>query len=304
MDQQFALVTGASQGLGRAFATELAARGIHVLLTALPGEDLGSFSLQLNKRYGVITDFLECDLTRIEEIERLVAWVRSGYRVYILINNAGLGGSSEFEKTCAGLINKIILVNVRATAMITHQLLPLLTENKPSWILNVSSMASFSPIGYKTVYPASKVFILHFSRGLFEELRGTGVFVSVVHPGPMKTNRDTTLRIEKQGIFGKIGLLTPEYLARKSLTQLFKRDSLILIGWMNKVNWLLMKTIPIGIRLPLITKMIKREIQSKKQNLARHESIGYRSQQPAGRERNGRAARCRIYGQGLSEVHP
>lgn len=144
--------------------------------------------------------------------------------------------------------------------MLTHQLLPLLKRHKQAWVLNVSSMASFSPIGYKTVYPASKVFILNFSRGLFEELKNSGVFVSVVHPGPMRTNEDTTRRIEKQGFWGRIGLLSPEDMAKRSLDQLFKKDTLILVGWMNKINWLLMKTIPVGIRLPVITKIVKREL--------------------------------------------
>lgn len=286
MNEKYALVTGAGQGLGHAFATELAKRGINVLMTALPGEKLGRFSAQLAAHYEIFTDYLECDLTEITEITRLVGWAKS-YPVSILINNAGLGGTSEFESTRAALINNIILVNVRATAMITHQLLPTLKSQTPSWILNVSSMASFSPIGYKTVYPASKVFIQHFSRGLFEELRGSGIFVSVVHPGPMKTNTDSTLRIERQGMLGKIGLLTPEFLAEKAITRLFRKDSLILVGWMNKINWLLMKSVPVWIRLPIITQVVKREIVSTRHQNTRNESISYRRQQLAGGEYHG-----------------
>lgn len=259
MKGQYALVTGAGQGLGSAFSEALARRGIHVLMTALPGERLTAFAAHLSARYGIFTDCLECDLTDTAGIARLVAWA-GAYPVSILINNAGVGGTASFEAARASVIDRIILVNVRATAMITHQMLPVLKRARPAWILNVSSMASFSPIGYKTVYPASKVFVQHFSRGLFEELRGTGIFVSVVHPGPMKTNADSTLRIERQGMLGRIGLVSPEVLAEKALRRLFKKDSLILVGWMNKLNWLLMKTIPIWIRLPLVTRLIKREL--------------------------------------------
>lgn len=258
-EQPYALVTGASRGLGRAFATELARRGIHVLMTALPGENLEDFSRCLATRYGVRTDYLECDLSEMDAIARLTAWA-SAYPLKILINNAGLGGTSPFAATHASVINDIILVNVRATALVTHELLGTLKQHTPAWVLNVSSMASFSPVGYKTVYPASKVFIQHFSRGLTEELRGTGVFVSVVHPGPMKTNADCTLRIERQGLVGRIALVSPEVLARKALTRLFNRETVIVIGWMNRFCRLVMKTVPAAIRLPLATRVVRREI--------------------------------------------
>ncbi len=259
-NERYALITGASKGLGRSFAIELAKRGKNILLTALPGEDLPELCTTLEKKYRIKARRFECDLTCEKEINRLVKWVKNHYAVDLLVNNAGLGGTSVFAETKFDLINKIILLNVRATVMLTHQLLPVLKRHNQAWVLNVSSMASFSPIGYKTVYPASKVFLLHFSRGLFEELKGSGVFVSVVHPGPMRTNEDTRIRIEKQGFLGRIGLLSPDEMAKRSLDQLFKKDALILIGWMNKINWLLMKTIPVWIRLPLITKIVKREI--------------------------------------------
>lgn len=89
-----------------------------------------------------------------------------------------------------------------ATSLLTHQLLPNLQKSSKAYVLNVSSLAAFSPIGYKTVYPASKAFIHSFSRGLYQELKDTNVFVSVVNPGPMKTNAEVSRRIEEQG-FGQ-----------------------------------------------------------------------------------------------------
>lgn len=278
----YALITGAGRGLGKAFARELASRKRNLLLTALPGEHLQSFCRDLEEEFHIHAKFLECNLIDRSEISRLTAWVTDNYPIDLLINNAGKGGTSEFEKTSAQQIEDIILLNVRATAMLSHQLLPLLKKNKPAWILNVSSMASFSPIGYKTVYPASKVFIRHFSRGLYQELKGSGVFVSVVHPGPMRTNADCTSRIERHGRLARSALVSPEQMARKSLTRLFKKDSLILVGWMNRFQWLLTKTIPLRFRLPLITQIVKREIQPSPQNQVHESYIGYRSQQLIG----------------------
>jgi uncharacterized protein len=254
----FALVTGASQGLGKAFAIELAKRKINTILVALPNEDIQSVAEQA-KSFNTESYFYETDLTVKENLIKLTAWVNQYFEVNILINNAGCGGTKSFLECDVDYIDRIIQLNIRAMVVISHQLLPNLMSQERSYILNVSSMASFSPIGYKTVYPASKRFVQHFTRGLFEELRKTPVFVSVVHPGPMKTNADVTQRIEKQGILGKLGLLSPEKVAEISISQLFKRDSLILLGWSNKVNWLLMALIPVWIKLPIMTKAIQRE---------------------------------------------
>lgn len=123
-------------------------------------------------------------------------------------------------------------------------------------------MAAFSPIAYKTIYPASKIFVHSFTRGLYEEFKRTNIFVSVVNPGPMKTNPQISERIDKQGLLGKVGLLSPEKVARISIRQLFKRDTLIMLNKLNGLNWFLMKIIPIWIRLPLLSRAIARELKN------------------------------------------
>ncbi len=275
--KEYALITGAGKGLGHSFAEELAQRDINVILTALPGENLEEFCDKLSMDYAIEADFFECDLTKEEEVMSLVEWVKENYPINILINNAGIGGTAEFEKADVSLINDIILLNVRATALLTHQLLPLLQFNKPSWILNVASMASFSPIGYKTVYPASKAFVLNFSRGLHEELSHSGVFVSVVFPGPMTTNSDSKKRIARQGRLGKMCALSSDYTAHKAIHHLFKKHQYILVGIGNKFNWFLTKIVPGRIRQHLITLIIKREIQSGKMAEEDYESIDHGS---------------------------
>lgn len=259
---QYALITGASQGLGKAFATELSKRNINTILVGLPNENLELTASELRDRYGVLVHYYETDLTRKENVMALTRWVNENFNIYILINNAGCGGSMKFQDADVGYIDMIIQLNVMALAIITHQLLPNLHRQKQSYILNVSSMAAFSPIGYKTVYPASKVFVQHFSRGLYQELHDTNVFVSVVNPGPMKTNSDVTARINRHGFFGRLGLLTPERVAEISIRQLFKKDSLIMLNLANGLNWLLMKTVPVWIRLPALTRAMRREIDT------------------------------------------
>ncbi|MEG0925151.1 SDR family NAD(P)-dependent oxidoreductase [Chryseobacterium sp.] len=261
MDTQesYAVVTGASQGLGKAFAENLAMKNINVILVSLPNQNLKDFSRELEEKYQIKAHYYEVDLSVNQNVLELTEWLNSSFNIHILINNAGLGGTKRFTEASSDYINTILQVNVVATSLITHQLLPNLLRQPKAYILNVSSMAAFSPIGFKTVYPATKTFIHSFSRGLHEELKDTNVFVSVVNPGAMKTNADVCKRIEKQGFWGKMTLLNPDKVASRCIQQLFKKDSVIMV---NPISWLVMKIVPIWIKLPLMTQAIKREIEA------------------------------------------
>jgi uncharacterized protein len=151
-------------------------------------------------------------------------------------------------------------LNVVATALLTQLLLPNLRRQERAWLLNVSSIAAFSPIGFKTVYPASKAFIRHFSLGLREELRGTGVSVSVVYPGPMKTNLDVTQRIENQGFKGKLGLCSPEEVAFIAVRQMLAGRANIVPGFANKLNRWLMALLPEGLVVWLVSRAVSKEL--------------------------------------------
>ncbi len=258
--EKFALITGASMGLGRELAFELAKRKINLVLVSLGNEGLDDLCKKL-KEYGIKVHFFETDLTRRVELLELTSRIKGSYNLNILINNAGVGGSKEFEKTDITYIDSIIDLNIRALVLTTRELLPVLKKNKPSYILNVSSMASFSPIGFKTIYPASKVFIDYFTRGLAEELKGTGISASVVHPGPMKTNMHVIKRINKHGFLGRMGVMSPEKVAEIAVNKMFRRRSSILAGTVNRLNFLLIKILPSCITLPLLTKAVKKEIQ-------------------------------------------
>jgi short-subunit dehydrogenase len=253
----YAVVTGASQGLGRAFAYELAKNNIPLILMSLPGQELAELSSEISERYGVKVFFYETDLSVKKNVLDFAAWVNTNFSVFMLINNAGTGGTQKFDEATAEYISKIIEVNVMATSLLAHQLLPNLKKKEKAYILNVSSMAAFCPIGYKTVYPASKAFVHSFSRGLYEELKHTSVFVSVVNPGAMKTSPEITRRIEKQGFLGKLTLLNPDAVARYCIRQLLKRDTVIMV---NRMSWLMLVMLPIWIKLPLLTRSIKREL--------------------------------------------
>ena len=255
--EKYAVITGASQGLGSAFARELAAQQLNLVLVSLPRQNLTAFAKFFSNTYQVQVHHYETDLSVKENVLTLCDWINHNFEVQVLINNAGLGGTKKFTEASMQYIDTIMQVNVVATSLLTHQLLPNLLQQKEAYILNVSSMVGFSPIGYKTVYPASKTFIHSFSRGLSEELKNTGVVVSVVNPGAMATNADVTSRIKKLGFIGRLTLLKPEKVAGRCIRQLFKKDRVIMV---NHWSWLAMALLPIWIKLPLLTNNIKKEI--------------------------------------------
>jgi uncharacterized protein len=255
----YALITGASQGLGRAMAFELAKRKVNLLLVALPGEGLSGLGSQLAEQQISVHCF-EMDLSLRENVEALATDINLRFDVHILINNAGIGGTRRMEVAEIDYLHAIIQLNIMATTLLTQLLLPNLRQQKEAYLLNVSSMAAFSPIAFKTVYPASKSYVRHFSLALREELRGTGVSVSVVYPGPMKTNADVLQRIESQGIKGKIGLLSPVEVASIAIRQMLAGKVNIIPGFANKLNRWLIALLPEGMVIRMVSNAVKKEI--------------------------------------------
>lgn len=258
MENQTAVITGASQGLGKAFAKELAKRQMNVVLVSLPGQNLSQLSEWISREYKVQTWHYETDFSTDSNILNLANWLNASFNISVLINNAGIGGTKAFEAAPVDYIDSIIQVNIKATTLLTHQLLPNLKRQQRSYILNVSSIAAFSPVGFKTVYPASKAFVHSFSRGLYAELKNTNVFVSVINPGAMATNGEITSRIKRQGIIGKLTLLDPDKVARYAIDRLLKKDTVIMV---NPVTWLVSALLPIWIKLPMMTRIVKRELR-------------------------------------------
>lgn len=255
----YALVTGASQGLGKELSIQLAKQGFNLLLTALPDEDLPQWSKSLKASYHNQVEYLEADLAKPDEVQAVADWANT-FPLKVLINNAGIGGTMPYHQANPDYINAIIQLNITAPALLIRLLMANLQEQKQAYILNVSSMAAFSPMAFKTVYPASKAFVWSFSRGLHQELKSSGIFVGVIHPGPIKTNPDVCRRIEQQKFFGRIGQVSPEKLAQIAIQQLFSRDSLLIPGFMNKINWVIIKIIPVWLRLRLLSRVTQREI--------------------------------------------
>ena len=256
----YTVITGASSGLGKSLAIESAKKGRNLILVALPYESVSRVAYELEKIYKIKAVGYETDLTNDENIYSLAEWIRSNYKVDMLINNAGIGGTNHFGEAKPGYINTIIQLNMKALVMLTHQLLPWLKLQKESYILNIASMAAFGPMPYKTIYPASKAFVSSFSRGLSAELKGTNISVSVAYPGGMATNPEITERMAKYSGVVKSTFLSPDQVAQILVRQTLNRKTVIVPGFVNKISRLFIKFVPEEIRLNIFSKNLQKEI--------------------------------------------
>ena len=257
MEEKYALITGASQGLGRELALQLASRGENTLLVALPGENLHEVRDKC-RSYGVRSECFELDLTDRDSLLGLMSELNGSFRLSALINNAGTGGSRKFDEVPLKYIDTIMKLNVLATTVLTHGLLPNLRRNAPSRILNISSLAALIPMGYKTVYPASKAYIKHFSLGMREELRPFGISVSLALLGPMPTRQEIIDRINRQGAIGRMLSVSPEKAARACLDGLFSGRRIIVPGGLNKLSYNLLKLVPEQLKSTLMSRSVIR----------------------------------------------
>lgn len=262
-NELYTIITGSSKGLGKQFAIECAKRKMNLILVSLPNENLSALCREISETYQVKTDYYEVDLTKRESIKKLAQWIHENYAVNMLINNAGIGGTCIFTDATPEYLDNMIQLNVSAMVLLIRLLLPELKKQPLAYILNVSSLAAFSPLPYKTVYPASKAFIHHFTLGLKAELRDSNVSISVLNPGPIMTNSDVTKRINGQSFYIKLSIMPPEKIARIALNKLLSGKAVIIPGFMNRLNTFLIRMAPVSFRLNVGTSIFKRDLRKK-----------------------------------------
>lgn len=231
----FALITGASQGLGQAMADECARRGMNLILVALPGSGLNWVAHNIAERFAVRVEFLEIDLTAPESPEGLSRWIADrGLPVSVLINNAGVGYNSRFEDSTLAENEACILLNNLALVKITHLLLPELASKERAYILNVASLAALFPMPYMPVYAPSKAFIVSFSLALKQEMAHTSLSVSALCPNGIRTNPDTCAKIDGHGLVASLTCLDPDQVARYAIETTLAGRAVIVPGFLNR----------------------------------------------------------------------
>ena len=260
----FTLITGASKGIGEAFAVECASRGHNLALVALPNEGLADLGKKLSSEYRVQVVTKECDLSLPGAASSVFEWCQElGIQVQVLINNAGFGSTGNFDDKPMEFYTTMINLNVMTMVQLTSLFLPQLKKLDRAYILNMASASGFFPVPQKTVYASTKAFIINVSRALGRELRNTNVKVTVVCPNGVPTTEAVRERVKAIGWKGKMTTVEADYLARIGMDALYKGKSVLIPGWFNQfsvfISWLLPTKVAMGFMEKQFLKEIKEE---------------------------------------------
>ncbi|EDX86210.1 KR domain superfamily [Synechococcus sp. PCC 7335] len=199
------LITGASRGIGEAFAQVYAEKQDNLILVARNESDLNALKADLSSQYNINIVVLACDLTKEEEVQQVYDQVeQQNLTVDVLINNAGYGDYGEFVSADWPKLQGMILLNVLALTRLSHLFLPSMIARGQGQILNVSSTAAFQPGPRMAVYFATKAYVLSLSEALSAETEGTGVSVTVLCPGPTQSNFGQNANMEQMALGGNV----------------------------------------------------------------------------------------------------
>src|ERR1043166_4995405 len=225
------LITGASSGIGAAFARKLAGRGRNVLLVARSEDKLIALCNELGRLTSIRAQYLALDLQRPDAAAQLFEETKKReLEIDMLINNAGFGSMGDFAKLDLKRELEIIQLNITTLVDLTHRLLQPMRERKGGTIVNVASTAGFQAVPYMATYAATKAFVLSFSEALWEENRSHGVHVMALCPGVTETNF-----FEASGMDHPPMRITqtPEEVVDTALRALAQERSHVISGWTN-----------------------------------------------------------------------
>jgi short-subunit dehydrogenase len=233
---RYALITGASSGIGLAMAEALARRGRSLILVARQRDLLESIAIELNQRFGVEVLFRGCDLGEPLRLSGFLLELEEGERqIDLLVNCAGIGTCGPFLAQDWGQEQDLIELNILALTRLCHALGNTMAVQGGGQILNVASVAAFKPGPWMSSYHASKAYVLHFSEGLREELKKTGVKISVLCPGPTRTEFFRNAHLEVSKLERSKRMMSPEEVALHTVRALAKNRAVIIPGWRNKL---------------------------------------------------------------------
>jgi len=233
-----AFITGASSGIGKAYAYILAQLGFDLIITARREDILLKIKKILEKKYSVSVIIIPADLSKSEDIVLLEKELEKRKSLSLIINNAGFGSMGFFSDIPVNEINSMLYVHIIAMTRICRAAIPVLKENKTGYIINVSSLMAFLPIAGQVIYSSTKNYIVHFSKTLQQELINSKIKIQALCPGFTATN--FLSNSENSGSSSnnlQIDFLTmsPEEVVEESLLALKKKKVLFIPGRKNRI---------------------------------------------------------------------
>jgi short-subunit dehydrogenase len=239
----FALITGASRGLGMAFARALAERHCNLVLVARSAEPLHALANQLRRSTPVSVVAIEADLSSPGAGQILTEQLSKGaIPIELLVNNAGFGLRGEFRGLSILRQLEMLRLNNQAIVELTYSLLPGMLERRQKGIINISSTAGFQPVPFASVYSATKAFVTAFSLALEQELRSAGVSVVTVCPGRLRKEREGESQQRARGNWGIDQ--SPDEVVEDALQVLADGGGLTVPGALNKFSVFAQRLIP------------------------------------------------------------
>ncbi len=254
----YAFISGATGGIGKAFCHAVAKRGDNLFLTGRSEQKLQALKEQLVNQYGVEIEYFACDLTDPASRDRMVDFIdQKDIKFSRIIHVAGVDIQKAFSDYTKEKVLFQLRVNAEATVCLTHEFLSRRAENTE--IIVISSMSGASPMPYFALYSATKAMLINFFTSLHYELKKEGVKVTVVMPGGVPTRPDVIEDIKGQGVWGKLSAKSPEFVAEKSLKAVNKNKIKYIPGGFNRFLNFLMKLAPKRIVLSFIARRWKKQ---------------------------------------------
>ncbi|MFM1913132.1 MAG: hypothetical protein RIR51_970 [Bacteroidota bacterium] len=243
---KYAVITGASKGIGKAIAFELAKRNYNLLLSGRNLYDLKQLAETLEREYQIDVKFLGSDLADPKGAERLFNWaIDQKVDIRILVNNAGSGLVGKFESYSNEEYLKMIQLNCQSVISLCNYFYPALIGKGDAHILNIASSSAYQSVPYLSVYAATKSFVLSFSRGIYNEWKKRGLFVTATSPGPTITNFNESANVpEKIDKAARSVAMSAEDVARISVKAMFNKKPEKVIGIINQFGAIMAKWLP------------------------------------------------------------
>jgi hypothetical protein len=246
----WAIITGASSGIGKALAFEFASGGFNLVLIARNQTALADVGARCREKHGVEVEVIGADLSSADSLPSLIAALESSPRRYeVLVNNAGFGIHGDFAST--DIDQNIRLLNVQLTAALrlTRAVLPAMIARRSGRILNVASVYSFSPVPFQSIYGACKAFLLSFSAAIRNELEETGVTVTVFCPGVTQTEFRARAGIGQKRTHSG---MTAEAAARRAYVDTMRGTPIVVPGVVNRVFAVAAHLLPIRMMVSVV----------------------------------------------------
>ncbi len=260
MENRIAVITGATSGIGAAYAGKFAEQGYDLIITGRRSEKIQEVTQDLREKYGVNIHIILAELSEKEGVKKVADFIRDK-NIEVLINNAGFGVTGLYPEADLTSMEQLVKVNTLAPMQLIYEVLPGMIKRKKGSIINISSEGIYMIVPGNTIYSSAKAFLKIFTEGLYMDLKGTGVKVLAVCPGLTHTDFHEKLGMEKSRQIDKgiIQWMSPEKVVEESLKDLEKGRVISIPGFHTKILASIFSKMPRGLYYKVLYQFSKKQ---------------------------------------------